>query len=205
MLLLVKPASCKQVAPGEHHADDAWAATGRRRPTGKVVGVIKRNWRSRGYAGSLLPPKEGSRSGAVSWLVVPVEKRFPYIRIQTHQVLVSRCFAMQSRADCGYSPAPAGLRLTTQTFYRPHHCVHMGLIAKCCCFAQPKCQEDSDMHASQNLMNSLLKQVLPLLMSEHLPSPQYIHSGPSSRVDAIPSSSPGAGRCAHGQAHRGGP
>lgn len=75
------------MAPGEHLEDDAWAATGGKRPLGKVVGIIKRNWRSRGYAGSLQPPKEGqSRAGAINWLVVPVEKRIPFIRIQTRQV-----------------------------------------------------------------------------------------------------------------------
>ena len=52
-----------------------------------MVGIIKRNWRSRGYAGSLQPPKDGqSRAGATNWLVVPVERRFPFIRIQTRQV-----------------------------------------------------------------------------------------------------------------------
>ncbi|KAK9797008.1 hypothetical protein WJX73_004308 [Symbiochloris irregularis] len=75
-----------QVAPGEHLEDDAWASTGGKRPQAKVVGIIKRNWRSRGYAGSLQPPREGqNRAGATSWLVVPVEKRFPFIRIQTRQ------------------------------------------------------------------------------------------------------------------------
>ena len=85
---LVSDFCMRQVAPSEHHDDDAWAVTGTRRPIGKVVGVIKRNWRSRGYAGSLQPPREGQapRLGATSWLVVPVEKRFPFIRIQTRQV-----------------------------------------------------------------------------------------------------------------------
>lgn len=56
-----------------------------RKPTGKVVGIIRRNWRTRGYCGSLRPDQKGSqRSAAV--LFVPVERRFPMIRIHTRQV-----------------------------------------------------------------------------------------------------------------------
>ena len=59
------------------------------KPTGVIVGIIKRNWRSRGYCGSLLPPKEGSQpykdSHGMSVLVCPIEKRYPMVRIQTRQ------------------------------------------------------------------------------------------------------------------------
>jgi len=59
------------------------------RPTGVVVGIIKRSWRSRGYCGSLLPPKEGAPpykdSLSTSVLVCPIEKKYPMIRIQTRQ------------------------------------------------------------------------------------------------------------------------
>jgi exosome complex exonuclease DIS3/RRP44 len=46
-----------------------------------VVGVIKRNWRQRGYCGAL-KPEEGleARAGAAAVLFVPVERRFPMIR-----------------------------------------------------------------------------------------------------------------------------
>lgn len=77
-----------QVAPGEHYND---SAGGGKRPTGRVVGVIKRNWRTRGYCGSLQPPQEAkgraARSGAgpANVLFVPVERRFPMIRISTRQ------------------------------------------------------------------------------------------------------------------------
>ena len=77
--------------PGEHYGEDAAAAGSGKRPTGKVVGVIRRNWRTRGYCGSLQPPKAGQSSGGGanqthSVLFCPVERRFPFIRIQTRQV-----------------------------------------------------------------------------------------------------------------------
>lgn len=72
-----------QVAPGEALADEAAAASApaARRPTGRIAGVIKRNWRQRGYCGSL-KPEEGlaASSGAANVLFVPVERRFPMIR-----------------------------------------------------------------------------------------------------------------------------
>lgn len=77
-----------QVDPGEHYGEDALAAGGGdKRPTGKVVGIIKRNWRTRGYCGSLQPLKAsgGSANHTQSVLFCPVERRFPYIRIQTRQ------------------------------------------------------------------------------------------------------------------------
>ncbi|GLI66006.1 hypothetical protein VaNZ11_009617 [Volvox africanus] len=70
-----------QVAPGDHSNDSA--STGKQ-PTGRVVGIIKRNWRTRGYCGSLKPQRV--RGGAANVLVVPVERRYPMIRIQTRQV-----------------------------------------------------------------------------------------------------------------------
>ena len=77
-----------QVAPGEH-LDDALpqdGASGNARPTGKVVGIIKRNWRTRGYCGSLQPQEERGGLGAQGVLFCPVERRFPKIRLQTRQV-----------------------------------------------------------------------------------------------------------------------
>jgi exosome complex exonuclease DIS3/RRP44 len=63
-------------------------SSGSVRPTGMVVGIIRRNWRARGYCGSLLPPKEGMTykdSHTMSVLVCPVEKKYPMVRIQTRQ------------------------------------------------------------------------------------------------------------------------
>ena len=61
--------------------------TGQARPTGKVVGIIRRNWRTHGYCGSLQPPRDG-RGGVQtqSVLFCPVERRYPMIRLQTRQV-----------------------------------------------------------------------------------------------------------------------
>jgi hypothetical protein len=68
----------KQVAPAERAPEDG-APSGGRRPTGRVVGVIKRNWRARGYCGAL-KPEETAGGGAASLLFVPVERRLPMIR-----------------------------------------------------------------------------------------------------------------------------
>eukprot|EP00879_Flechtneria_rotunda_P021039 GHRR01022163.1.p1 GENE.GHRR01022163.1~~GHRR01022163.1.p1 ORF type:complete len:742 (+),score=218.81 GHRR01022163.1:116-2341(+) len=56
-----------------------------RRPTGRVVGVIRRNWRTRGYCGSLKPEELGAGSSTKSLLFVPVDRRYPMIRIHTRQ------------------------------------------------------------------------------------------------------------------------
>ena len=64
-------------------------------PTGVVVGIVKRNWRERGYASSLdigdggggaagrraVEESNGARPARV--LVIPVDRRLPKIRIQT--------------------------------------------------------------------------------------------------------------------------
>ena len=75
-----------QVAPGEHYEDAT--SSGEKRPTGKVVGIIRRNWRTRGYAGSLMPDNtgRGARRGGANVLFCPVERRYPFIRIHTRQV-----------------------------------------------------------------------------------------------------------------------
>ena len=54
-------------------------------PTGKVVYIAKRNWRSRGYAGSLKPSENITPGRTASVLFAPVERKFPYIRVRTHQ------------------------------------------------------------------------------------------------------------------------
>lgn len=52
-----------------------------RRPTGRVVGVLRRNWRSRGYCGSLKPEELGPGTSTHSVLFVPVDRRYPLIRL----------------------------------------------------------------------------------------------------------------------------
>lgn len=76
------PDAPPEAGPGPGSA----AGAGGKRPTGRVIGIIKRAWRSRGYCGSLVPPRPGQRvSGTASLLFQPVEPRFPRIRIQTRQ------------------------------------------------------------------------------------------------------------------------
>ncbi|CAM9533622.1 unnamed protein product [Discosporangium mesarthrocarpum] len=62
---------------------------GSKQPCGRVVGILRRNWRDRQYCGSLRD--EGDRvvtSGkgqSTSALFVPVDKKIPMVRIQTRQ------------------------------------------------------------------------------------------------------------------------
>ncbi|GAB5030333.1 exosome complex exonuclease [Nannochloropsis oceanica] len=57
------------------------------KPTGRVVGVIKRNWRV--YCGSLQASADkvggGGGGSTVSALFVPVDRRLPKVRLQTRQ------------------------------------------------------------------------------------------------------------------------
>ncbi|CEH19582.1 exosomal 3-5 exoribonuclease subunit rrp44 dis3 [Ceraceosorus bombacis] len=66
----------------------ARSSGGKPQPTGKVVGVVRRNWRS--YVCTLdartLPPSAFSSTGATSLLALPVSSRIPRIRIRTRQV-----------------------------------------------------------------------------------------------------------------------
>lgn len=63
--------------------------SGAKQPCGRVVGIIRRHWREKQYCGSLRV--EGDRavtSGkgqATSALFVPVDKKIPWVRIQTRQ------------------------------------------------------------------------------------------------------------------------
>ncbi|KAK9013098.1 hypothetical protein V6N11_041119 [Hibiscus sabdariffa] len=55
------------------------------RPSGRVVGIIKRNWHS--YCGSLEPmPLPAGRGSLISALFVSKDRRIPKIRIQTRQL-----------------------------------------------------------------------------------------------------------------------
>ena len=76
-------ADCGRMRGGRGRHWSGWT----RRPTGRVVGIIRRNWRTRGYCGSLKPGQRGgARSAAV--LFVPVERQLPMIRIHTRQVSI---------------------------------------------------------------------------------------------------------------------
>lgn len=66
-----------QVAPESHFGD---IGVDEKRPTGRVVGIIKRNWRDRGYCGSLQVLKEAPTNATTSVLFMPVERRFPMVR-----------------------------------------------------------------------------------------------------------------------------
>ncbi|XP_006467105.1 exosome complex exonuclease RRP44 homolog A [Citrus sinensis] len=72
-----RTASVAAAAGGENSAPS--------RPSGRVVGIIKRNWHS--YCGSLEPMPMPAGSGSVAHaLFVPKDRRIPKIRIQTRQL-----------------------------------------------------------------------------------------------------------------------
>ncbi len=52
-------------------------------PTGRVVGIIKRNWR--GYCGTLLPLTHSSMSSTRRHTFVPAERCIPRVRLETRQ------------------------------------------------------------------------------------------------------------------------
>ncbi len=86
------------MAPGESFEDvlpGSGLSGAGKCPTARVVGIIKRNWRTRGYCGSLKPDKKtqgstgaegagggggGGKNFLESVLFIPVEKRYPMIR-----------------------------------------------------------------------------------------------------------------------------
>ncbi|KAL9672529.1 hypothetical protein QQ045_028780 [Rhodiola kirilowii] len=79
------------------------------RPTGKVVGIIKRNWHS--YCGSLEPmPMPAGNGGIAHALFVSKDRRVPKIRIQTRQLgnlLDKRIIVAVDSWDC-LSRYPSG-------------------------------------------------------------------------------------------------
>ncbi|CAL5368992.1 unnamed protein product [Camellia sinensis] len=79
------------------------------RPSGRVVGIIKRNWHS--YCGSLEPmPMPAGTGGVAHALFVSKDRRFPKIRIQTRQLgnlLDKRIFVAVDSWDC-LSRYPSG-------------------------------------------------------------------------------------------------
>ncbi|XP_059644993.1 exosome complex exonuclease RRP44 homolog A [Cornus florida] len=80
-----------------------------RRPSGCVVGIIKRNWHS--YCGSLEPmPMPAGSGGIAHALFVSKDRRFPKIRIQTRQLgnlLDKRIIVAVDSWDC-LSRYPSG-------------------------------------------------------------------------------------------------
>jgi len=76
------------------------------RPTGRIIGIIKRNWRN--YCGVLLPTVNTEKTRHI---FIPSEKRIPRIRIETrqadvlmsHRIIVSvDCWPRSSRYPLGH-------------------------------------------------------------------------------------------------------
>ena len=76
------------------------------RPTGRVIGIIRRNWRN--YCGVLLPTVNTEKTRHI---FIPSEKRIPRIRIETrqadvlmsHRIIVSvDCWPRSSRYPLGH-------------------------------------------------------------------------------------------------------
>ena len=93
--------------PRVQESDAPPAASGARVPTGRVVSITTRNWRGRGYAGSLQPSDRLTPGRTNSLLFSPVEKRFPFIRVATKQAetLMSKRIVVvvdEWPADSGY-------------------------------------------------------------------------------------------------------
>ncbi|MEW5311018.1 MAG: hypothetical protein WDW38_002766 [Sanguina aurantia] len=85
--------SARWVAPADNFGGDgaAGAATGKgkgKSPTARIVGILKRNWRSRGYCGSLdeKSAKGKQGAGANSVLFMPVDRCVPKIRLMSRQI-----------------------------------------------------------------------------------------------------------------------
>ena len=100
----------------EEAATDAAAAAGADAgaappPNGRVVGILRRAWRARGYPGSLLPPARPPRPGAPSRvLFAPSDARLPLIAIETRQagVLAGRRIVVALDGWAADSPLPHG-------------------------------------------------------------------------------------------------
>ena len=60
---------------------DTTSADSKLVPTGRVIGIIKRNWRQ--YCGILQP---SALKDSVRHLFIPAEKKIPRVRIETRQV-----------------------------------------------------------------------------------------------------------------------
>ena len=87
------------VDPGGHYEDDLAAlgagptsSSSGKVPTGRVVGILSRAWRSRGYAGSLEEPAAGTAAARLwatgaplSVLFIPSDRRVPRVRVRTRQ------------------------------------------------------------------------------------------------------------------------
>ncbi|KAG1650303.1 Exosome complex exonuclease RRP44 [Nymphon striatum] len=65
----------------EKEVENVKSSNSCKNPTGKIIGIIKRNWRQ--YCGMLRPSVV---SGGTRHIFVPAEKRIPKIRIETRQV-----------------------------------------------------------------------------------------------------------------------
>jgi len=79
-----RPGDLESLAPGPRKRSDSKKPE---EPTGRVVAVLRRNWKS--LCGSILMESDESRpakGGHASVLVSPVDKKIPRIKIQTRQL-----------------------------------------------------------------------------------------------------------------------
>merc|ERR1712142_1326502 len=65
---------------GDEMVEDTTSADSKLVPTGRVIGIIKRNWRQ--YCGILAP---SALKDSVRHLFIPAEKKIPRVRIETRQ------------------------------------------------------------------------------------------------------------------------
>eukprot|EP00803_Ostreobium_quekettii_P005055 evm.model.scf_416.5 EVM.evm.TU.scf_416.5 scf_416:66259-78048(-) len=82
-------------ASAVHGVDDAICLQGpqdddssTKPPSGQVVGIIKRAWRTRGYCGTIMPPRDGKDfvPGRARWVRFrPKDRRFPHMMMRTAQ------------------------------------------------------------------------------------------------------------------------
>ena len=66
----------------ERSSSNSGTSSSRRKETGRVMGIIKRNWRP--YCGTLLPPQHAPIS-STRHLFVAAERSIPHIRLETRQ------------------------------------------------------------------------------------------------------------------------
>ena len=80
-------------------------------PLGKVVGILKRNWKAAGYCGSIRPPKSATPTGhTVCVQFRPIDRRLPriYIRTTQQQELIGQRIVVRMDAWAADAALPFG-------------------------------------------------------------------------------------------------
>ena len=80
-------------------------------PLGKVVGILKRNWKAAGYCGSIRPPKSATPTGhTVCVQFRPIDRRLPriYIRTAQQQELIGQRIVVRMDAWAADAALPFG-------------------------------------------------------------------------------------------------